>query len=212
MVKQEIFARNHIVPNQRLEFTSRMRDLLFIMVCRHFTYGGTINKILPFKQEIEDSLADHTPFDAVLFKRLHGLLILFRLPAIPYNAFYDPNQIQTYNENHRISYIQRCSRMQHWISTVKAGEHPRFYHANRLLRVPEPISTSFQSGEIYSFSMFVTEKSGPLQPLTCADLRLILTEGGIIDRIDVHDLNPHALQFTLPELCGIPPVHAQTQS
>ena len=203
MVKQEIFARNHITPNQRLAFTSRMRDLLFIMVCRQFAYGGTINKILPFKQEIEDLLADHTPFDAVLFKRLHGLLIPFRLPAIPYNAFYDPNHIQTYNENHRISYIQRCSRMQHWISTVKAGAHPRFYHANRLLRAPEPISTSFQPGEIYSFSMFVIENSGPLQPLTCEDLRLLLTEGGIIDRMDVHDLHPHALQFTLPELCGI---------
>jgi hypothetical protein len=47
--------------------------------------------------------------------------------------------------------------------------------------------------------MFVMENSGPLQRLTCEDLRLILTEGGIIDRMDVHDLNNHAL----PELCGI---------
>ena len=51
--------------------------------------------------------------------------------------------------------------------------------------------------------MFVMENSGPLQPLTCEDLCLILTEGGIIDRMDVHDLSPHALQFALPELCGI---------
>ena len=97
-----------------------MRVLLFIMVCRHFAYGGTINKILPFKQEIEDLLADNTSFDAALFKRLHGLLTPFRLPAIPYNTFYDPNQIPTYDENLRISYIRRCSRIQHWISTVKA--------------------------------------------------------------------------------------------
>jgi hypothetical protein len=93
--------------------------------------------------------------------------------------------------------------MQHWISTVKTGEHPQFYRANRLLRVPEPLSTSFQNGEIYSFSMFVIENSGPLKPLTCEDLRLILTEGGIIDRMDVHDLNNHSLQFDLPELCGV---------
>ena len=51
--------------------------------------------------------------------------------------------------------------------------------------------------------MFVIENSGPLQPLTCEDVRLILTEGGIIDRMDVHDLNNHSLQFALPELCGI---------
>jgi hypothetical protein len=184
MVKLEIFARNYLVPTQRLIFTARMRDLLFIMVCRHFAYGGTINKIVPFKQEIDDLLADNTPFDAVLFKRLYGLLIPFRLPAIPYTAFYDPNLIPTYDENHRISYIRRCSRMQHWISTVKTGEHPQFYRANRLLRVPEPISTSFQHGEIYSFSTFVIENSGPLKPLTCEDLRLILTEGGIIDRME----------------------------
>ena len=93
--------------------------------------------------------------------------------------------------------------MQHWISTVKAGEHPQFYRANRLLRVPKPSSTSFQAGEIYSLSMFVMENSGPLQPLTFEDLRLICTEGGIIDRLDVHDLNNHTLQFALPELCGI---------
>ena len=61
MVKLEIFARNYIIPTQRLVFTARMRDLLFIIVCRHFAYGGTINKILPFKQEIEDLLADNTP-------------------------------------------------------------------------------------------------------------------------------------------------------
>ena len=73
-VKLEIFARNHIIPNQRLVFTPRMRDLLFIMVCRHFAYGRSINKILPFQQDIEELLADNTPFDAVLFKRLHGLL------------------------------------------------------------------------------------------------------------------------------------------
>jgi hypothetical protein len=79
----------------------------------------------------------------------------------------------------------------------------QFYRANRLLRVPEPISTSFQAGEIYSFSIFVIENFGPLQPLTCEDLRLILTEGGIIDRMDVHDLNNHSLQFDLPELCGV---------
>ena len=48
--------------------------------------------------------------------------------------------------------------------------------------------------------MFVMENSGPLQRLTCEDLRLILTEGGIIDRMDVHELND---QFALPELCGI---------
>ena len=105
MVKLEIFARNHIIPNQRLVFTPRMRDLLFIMVCRHFAYGGTINKILPFQQEIENLLADHTPFDAILFKRLHGLLTPFRLPAIPYNTFYDPNQLPTYNENYCIMSI-----------------------------------------------------------------------------------------------------------
>ena len=51
--------------------------------------------------------------------------------------------------------------------------------------------------------MFVIENFGPLQPLTCEDLRLILTEGGIIDRMDVHDLNNHSLQFDLPELCGV---------
>jgi hypothetical protein len=51
-----------------------MQELLFIMVCRYFAYGGTIDKILPFEQEIEDLLADNTPFDAVLYKRLHGLL------------------------------------------------------------------------------------------------------------------------------------------
>ncbi len=70
MVKLEIFARNYLVPTQRLVFTARMR---------HFAYGGTINKIVPFNQEIDDLLADNTPFDAVLFKRLYGLLIPFRL-------------------------------------------------------------------------------------------------------------------------------------
>jgi hypothetical protein len=84
--------------------------------------------------------------------------------------------------------------MHHWISTVKAGEHPTFYRVNRLLRVAENLTTSFQNGEINYFSTFVIATSGPLQPLTCEDLRLILTEGGIID---------HTLQFSLPELCGI---------
>ena len=51
--------------------------------------------------------------------------------------------------------------------------------------------------------MFVIENFGPLQPLTCEDLCLILTEGGIIDRMDVHDLNNHSLQFDLPELGGV---------
>jgi hypothetical protein len=51
--------------------------------------------------------------------------------------------------------------------------------------------------------MFVIENSGPLQPLTCEDLRLILTEGEIIDRMDVHDLNNQSLQYDLPELCGV---------
>jgi len=117
MVKLEIFARNYIIPTQRLVFTARMRDLLFIIVCRHFAYGGTINKILPFKQEIEDLLADNTPLMLSFLNAFMDCL----LPAIPYNTFYDPNQIPTYDENHRISYIRRCSRMQHWISTVKAG-------------------------------------------------------------------------------------------
>ena len=56
MVKLEIFARDHIIPNQRLVFTPRMRDHLFIMVCRHIAYGGTINN------DIDDP-ADHPPSD-----------------------------------------------------------------------------------------------------------------------------------------------------
>lgn len=131
MVELEIFARNHLIPNQRLVHTPRMKELLYIMVCRRFAYGGTINKILPFQQEIEDLLAENTPFDAVLYQRLHGLLTPFCLPAIPYNSFYHPKQIPTYAENHRTSYIRRCSHMQHWISTVKTGEHPHLCRANR---------------------------------------------------------------------------------
>lgn len=48
--------------------------------------------------------------------------------------------------------------------------------------------------------MFVVENSEPLQPLTCEDLRLILTEGGIINRLDVHDVT---LPFNVNELSGI---------
>ena len=60
-------------------------------ILRKLYDGGTINKILSFQQEIDDLLADNNPFDAVLYT--HGLLTPFRLPAISYNAFYDPNRI-----------------------------------------------------------------------------------------------------------------------
>jgi hypothetical protein len=127
MIKLEIFARNPIIPNQRLVFTPCMRDLLFIMVCRHFAYGRTINKILPFQQDIEELLADNTPFDAVLFKRLHGLLTPFRLPAIPCNAFSDPIEFQ-----HTMTTIASATSADVLVCT--AGEHPRL---SQLVNIPD---------------------------------------------------------------------------
>jgi hypothetical protein len=204
VVQLEIFARNHLIPSQRLVLTTRKKKLLFIMVCRHFAYGGTINKIVPFKQEIEDLLADNIPYDSVLYTRLHGLLTAFHLPVIPFNGFYNPNCNPTFHEDSRSSYVKRCSRMHYWISRVKSGNHNNFYRMNPLVRVAELLTTSFQDGEFHSFSMFVVENSGPLKPLTCEDFRLILKEGGIIDRLDVHDVTGyHSLQFDLAQLSGI---------
>jgi hypothetical protein len=68
-----------------------MRELMIIMVCRHFAYGGTINKMVPFKQEI----------DGVLYIRFHGLLTPFRLPVNPFSDFYNPNCISTWEIEYR---------------------------------------------------------------------------------------------------------------
>lgn len=50
----------------------------------------------------------------------------------------------------------------------------------------------------------MAENSEPLQPFTCEDLRLLLTEVGIINRLDVHIVTDyHTLQLDLPELPGM---------
>jgi hypothetical protein len=83
-----------------------------------------------------------------------------------------------------------------------SGNQDTFFHRTSLVRLSELLMTSFQDDFFHSFSMFVVENSGPLQPLTCDDLRLILTEGGIIQRLDAHDVtNYHTLPLSdLPDI------------
>jgi len=70
---------------------------------------------------------------------------------------------------------------------------------NLLLSIEETASFAY-----CSFLMFVEENSGQLQPLTCEDLRLILTEADIINRLDVHDVTDYQiLQFDMSEVSGI---------
>ena len=92
MVKLKIFARNHIIPNQRLVFTPRMRDLLFIMVCRHIAYGGTINKILPLNKKSKiylrtllsysNAFMDCLPLSASPLSHIMRSMILIRFQRI----------------------------------------------------------------------------------------------------------------------------------
>ena len=52
--------------------------------------------------------------------------------------------------------------------------------------------------------MYVEENSRPLQPLTCEDLRLIVTAVDVINRLDVHDVTYYQIQqFDLSEVSGI---------
>lgn len=48
-LRMEIYARESMIPGLILPFTPNMEKLLFIMVCRHFAYGGTINKVIQFQ-------------------------------------------------------------------------------------------------------------------------------------------------------------------
>jgi hypothetical protein len=46
----ELYARNKLIPGPGYIGTETMNEGLFIMVCRHFAYAGTIDKILLFRK------------------------------------------------------------------------------------------------------------------------------------------------------------------
>jgi hypothetical protein len=58
LLHMELLARNKLIPGPEFIVTETMNERLFIMVCRHFAYAGTINKILLFKDEFELLMAE----------------------------------------------------------------------------------------------------------------------------------------------------------
>ena len=74
------------LPRPGYIVTETMTERLFIMVCRHFAYAGTINKILPFREEFETILLETSYYNRQLYQALHGLLIPFRVGRLPASA------------------------------------------------------------------------------------------------------------------------------
>ena len=91
LLTMELYTRNQLIPGPGYVVTETMTERLFIMVCRHFAYAGTINKILPFREEFETILSETSYYNRPLYQALHGLLIPFRVGRLPARAHYDPN-------------------------------------------------------------------------------------------------------------------------
>jgi len=77
LLHMELHARNKLIPGPEYIVTETMNERLFIMVCRHFAYAGTINQILPFKDEFELLMAEIPYYSRQLYQRLHGLSFHF---------------------------------------------------------------------------------------------------------------------------------------
>lgn len=114
-----------LIPGPEYIVTTIMNERLFIMVCRHFAYAGTIDKLLSFQEEFEMILIDVTHYSRVLFDKLHGLLIPFRVGRLPAQEHYDPNEPDLFAEDTTRTYLQRMNRVQRRISLIKQRIQPR---------------------------------------------------------------------------------------
>jgi len=111
LLNMELYARNQLILNPDYIVTMTMNERLFIMVCRHFAYAGTIDKILPFREEFELIMAETPYYNRTLYQALHGLLIPFRVGRLPAIDHYDPNNPNLIAADPKRSYLQRLNRM-----------------------------------------------------------------------------------------------------
>ena len=205
LLKMEIFGREHLIPGLTIPISPSMDRQLFIMVCRHFAYGGTMNHVIPLKKEFEDLLADRhvDNQDLELYDRLQGLLTPFRLSSLPHSNHYDPNCLPSLTEDIHGSYVTRCANMHQWMTEVRLCAHKTFNRRRRFVRLPEPLLTSFALEEIYSFAMFIENNYGPLLPFTFKNLRTLLRNSGIVHVLQLHEDASDDKQFLFAELSGI---------
>ncbi len=68
LLHMELYARNKLIPGPGYIVTETMNEQLFIMVCRHFAYAGTIDKILPFRDEFESIMLETSYYNGPFTK------------------------------------------------------------------------------------------------------------------------------------------------
>jgi hypothetical protein len=119
LLNMELYARNKLIPGPDYIVTSTRNERLFIMVCRHFAYAGTIDKILPFREEFESIMLETCYYNRPLYQALHGLLIPFRVGRLPVSDNYDPNKPALIAADPKRTYLSRLNRMlRHTHSTI----------------------------------------------------------------------------------------------
>ena len=179
-----------------------MNQRLFIMVCRHFAYTDTIDKILPFQEEFEQMMDDIPYYSRQLYNKFHGLLIPFRIDRLSVTDNYDPNDPNLFAEEATRTYLQRLNGMQRRLSIIHQRVQPQYTHTHPFARITEDFQQSFADDGIYSFSLFLVHNSGPCMPLTVPKLRDFLLHHGILGRMQIHEQWPDLTnkQFNYQEL------------
>ena len=161
LLNMELYARNVLIPGPAYIVTMTMNERLFIMVCRHFAYAGTIDKILPFQEEFELLMAETPYYSRTIYQKIHGLLNPFRVGRLPATDKYDPNNPHLIAEDTKRIYLQRMNRMLRRLSLIHQRVQPRFTQTHPFVRVAEDFQQSFADDGIFSFSMFLVYNSGP---------------------------------------------------
>ena len=161
LLNMELYARNVLIPSPAYIVTMTMNERLFIMVCRHFAYAGTIDKILPSQEEFESLMAETPYYSRTIYQKIHGLLNPFRVGRLPATDKYDPNNPHLIAEDTKRIYLQRMNRMLRRLSLIHQRVQPRFTQTHPFVRVAEDFQQSFADDGIFSFSMFLVYNSGP---------------------------------------------------
>jgi len=180
LLHMELYARNKLI-------TETMNEQLFIMVCRHFAYAGTIDKILPFRDEFESIMLETSYYNRPLYQVLHGLLIPFRVGRLRASDHYDPNNPDLIAGDPKRTYLYRLNRMLRHLSLHQQTVQLRYTPTHPFVCQPELFRQSFANDGIYSFSMSLVHNAGPCAPITIPQLREILLHHGYLTCMQIHD-------------------------
>jgi len=111
VILAEDFATQTILERHVQRDPEYLHNMKLIMVCRHFMYAGTSDKVITFEQEINCILRDQeVDYDHELAARLTLLIdIPFILNELQMCQNYDPNYIKPYRENMSSMYLPRLN-------------------------------------------------------------------------------------------------------